>query len=155
MSIQRNVQQQNNIAFDVMLATASRYRAHGVNDAVRAFFTDHGIDIDSCAIVQAQEDYALGMEYGFGGLLVTQQGRFHAFELELDPARTRVVVAHEFEDTTGQQNLSDHNKGRGKGEGMLAMAVLTMLNHGLAPSPPRDWPQGAARARAREDRDAV
>lgn len=155
MSIQLNVQQQNNIAFDAMLATASRYRTRGVNGAVRAFLAAQGIAVDRCAIVHAQEDYALGMEHGFGGLLVTEQGRFHSFELELDPARARVVQVHEFEDTTAQQNLSGHNRGRGKGQGVLALAVLTMLNHAVAPSPLPEWPQGRARAPSRADSSAL
>jgi hypothetical protein len=45
----------------------------------------------------------------------------------LNAALTDVVIVHEFEDVTSQQNVSSSNKGIGKGFGALAIDVLRAL----------------------------
>lgn len=129
MSIRRNVQQQNLVTFEVMLATATNFRSRGVAMGIRRFFDLQGIDIDRSAIVSAQsEGYMLGFDFGLRGLLVTSERRFYCFELELDSSQDEVADVHEFVDVTARQNDSEHNRGTGKGGGSLALAVLETLN---------------------------
>ena len=129
MSIQLNVQQQNALTFEAMLAKAKYFRSHGVPIGIRKFFALHGIDIDRSAIIRARsESYMLGYAFGLEGLLVTVGRRFFRFELELDTAQEEVVFVHAFMDVTAQQNDSEHNRGTGKGEGALAVAVLEAMN---------------------------
>lgn len=128
MSLQRNVQQQNELTFDRMLARAQIFRAHGVPIGVRNFLRRRGVDIDSSVIVQASEGYILGFEFGLGGILLTADYRFFTFELELNPAITDVLFVHEFIDVTSRQDMSMTNRGTGKGFGALAVAVLHAVN---------------------------
>jgi len=128
MSLQRNVQQQNELTFDNMLARAQFFRARGVPIGARNFLTTQGIDVDTSIIVQAAEGYILGFPFGLGGMLLTADYRFFTFELELNAALTDVVFVHEFTDVTSQQNMSTKNKGTGKGFGALALTVLRAVN---------------------------
>ena len=74
MSLQRNVQQQNELTFDDMLARAQLFRAHGIPIGVRNFLAMQGIDVDTSVIVQASEGYVLGFPFGLGGMLLTAAG---------------------------------------------------------------------------------
>lgn len=128
VSIQRNVQQENKLRFDSMLAEAQVYRTHGLALGVRQFFARQGIDIDTSIIFDATvEGYLLGLDFGMAGMLLTAQHRFYSFELELDAALTEVIFVHEFVDVTSEQNLSANNRGIGKGRGALAIDVLNAL----------------------------
>jgi len=112
-----------------MLARATYFRSRGVAIGIGRFFALHGIEIDTSAIVWAHsESYMLGFDFGLRGLLVSAERRFYRFELELNSSQEEVVEIHEFVDVTAQQNYSQHNKGMGKGEGALAIAVLETLN---------------------------
>lgn len=128
MSLQRNVQQQNDLAFHEMLAAAEHFRARGIPTGARDFLTRQGIDLDTSVIVGASEGFILGFAFGLGGILLTADRRFFSFELELNAALTDVVFVHEFADVTAQQNVSSNNKGTGMGFGALAIAVLQALN---------------------------
>lgn len=128
MSLQRNVQQQNELTFDNMLARARLFRALGVPVGARNFLTTQGIDVDTSVIVQASESYMLGFPFGLGGMLLTADYRFFTFELELNAALTDVVFVHEFIDVTSQQNMFMTSKGTGKGFGALAVTVLRAVN---------------------------
>jgi len=128
LSRQRNVQQQNGISFHQMLGRAQHFRAHGVPTGVRHFLAKRGIDIDTSVIVQAFDGDNFGLPFGLGGILLTRDQRFFSFEFELNAALTDVVIVHEFEDVTSQQNVSSSNKGTGKGFGALAISVLRALD---------------------------
>lgn len=128
MSLQRNVQQQNELTFDHMLARAQLFRANGVPIGARNFLATKGIDIDTSVIVQASEGWILGFAFGLGGMLLTADHRFFSFELELNAALTDVVFVHEFADVTAQQNMAITNRGTGKGYGALAVAVLRVVD---------------------------
>ncbi len=129
MSLQRNVQQQNELKFESMLKTARYFREHGVSRGAEIFFAGHNIDINTSAIIFAQTDgYMMGFRCGFGGLIVTEQQRFFSFELEMDSSLNEIVFVHEFEEVTADQNLSLNNKGNGKGSGALALEILGAVN---------------------------
>jgi hypothetical protein len=128
MSLQRNVQQQNEGTFESMLATAKHFRERGVPAGVKDFLAQRGIELSTSAIVRAQtESYMLGFEFGLGGLVVTQDRRFFEFELELDASLNKVIFVHEYSEVTEKQNTSGHNRGTGKGAGALAIAVVEAL----------------------------
>ena len=129
MSVRRNVQQQNSRTFESMLTRAKHFRAHGVAVGIRKFFAMHGIEVDRSAIIWARsESYMLGFEFGLEGMVVTPERKFFFFALELDSLQAEVILVHEFADVTVEQNCSEHNRGTGKGEGALAVAVLEAIN---------------------------
>lgn len=129
MAIQRNVQQQNDLAFQQMLRTAQRVRREGVPTGVQAFLHEQGIDAQTCAFVHFEmEAFMLGVEQGVQALLVTPSFQFFEFEVELDSARTRVTVVHAFENVTQRQDLAVQKRGTRMGYGALAVSVLRALN---------------------------
>lgn len=129
MSLQRNVQQQNEMAFKAMLKTATHFRKHGVPVGFQAFLTQHGIELSTSALVRVKNDsYMLGFEYGLEGLIVTQNHRFFEFELELDSSFNRIVFVHKYSEVTEHQDTSEHNQGTGKGARALAIEVVEVLN---------------------------
>ncbi len=131
MSLQQNVQQQNQVSFEKMLATAQHFRANGVAIGIRKFLAGHGIDVDRSAIIWGHSDkYMLGFEFGLEGTLVTVDKKIFHFELELNSTLTEVVTVYEFADVTAEQNMSENNRGTGKGDGALAVDVLAALNCG-------------------------
>lgn len=70
----------------------------------------------------------LGYEFGFAGLVATQDRRFFEFELELDVSLDKVVYVHECSEMTERQGASVRNRGAGKGDGALAIEVVEALN---------------------------
>lgn len=128
MSLQRNVHQQNDLTFNAMFAKARHFRVEGVPVGVRDFFAKQRIDTNKAVIIQAAEGCVLGLSFGMGGILVTADERFIAFELELDATLTKVIFVHEFADVSSQQNLSSSNRGTGKGYGAVAIEVLHAMN---------------------------
>ena len=58
------------------------------------------------------------------GVLLTQDERFIRFEIDTDPS----VKVYQWEDVTATQNLSEHNRGTGIGDGALAIRILRDLN---------------------------
>ncbi len=129
MSIQRNVQQQNDLVFESLLRVAKHFREHGVAPGIRKFLALKAIDIDTSAVISADDqDYHWDFDVGLEGTLVTIDKRFFRFELELNATATEVIAVHEFADVTSEQNLSEHNRGVGKSAGALAIAVMETLN---------------------------
>ena len=129
MAIQRNVEQQNAQLLDQILRTTKRFREVGIADGIRCFFAQHDIDFDRCAVIYGEtESYIFGYQYGFGGLIVSAEGRFFSVDLELNKDKSEVVFVHKFSDVTDEQNFSKHNRGRGKGLGAIALEALSLLN---------------------------
>ncbi len=61
------------------------------------------------------------------GLLLTQDERFIAFELETDALHREVLQIEEWADVSGLHNVNQHNRGVGIGSGALAIKVLREL----------------------------
>jgi hypothetical protein len=129
MPRQRNVQKQNDDTVVSLRSTAEHFRVHGVSPVIEAFLSGHGVVLSTSAIVWAHtENYMLGFDFGFGGLVVTQDHRFFEFEVELDASLEKVIFVHEFTEVTKLQNTSTQNRGIGKGYGALAIEVVDALN---------------------------
>ncbi|AKJ30142.1 hypothetical protein AAW51_3451 [Caldimonas brevitalea] len=62
------------------------------------------------------------------GLLLTAGGRFIEFEIDTNPTHDRIESVELWKDVTGEQNLSQHNRGTGWGRAALALKVLGELN---------------------------
>lgn len=127
MSLQRNVQQQNELVFNDMLAEAQYYRAEGFPLCVRDYLVSQGIDTDTSVVVKSYPGVMFECCFGLGGLLLTADHRFIEFEVQLNEASTEVVFVHKFTDVTAQQNMSATNKATGKGFGALTLDVLRAM----------------------------
>jgi hypothetical protein len=128
LSKQQNVQQQNDDAERGLRSSATHWRATPWPLALRALAQARGIDCDRAIVVELDIDFP-GMPRLFG-LLLTAEERFIAFEIDTDEHHDVVEGVSEWEDVTGRQNLSRHNRGVGLGRGAVALQILTELNAG-------------------------
>jgi hypothetical protein len=62
------------------------------------------------------------------GLLLRQDERFIAFEIETGPDHRVARRVESWIDVTHEQNVSVHTRGTGAGHGALALKVLHTLN---------------------------
>ena len=127
---QLNVQEQNELYVQRMLRFARRWRERGLPERLALFLTHKGIDPHRCAVLAyGDESYMLGYRNGMAGRVLSADGRFYDFELEFVSESSTEPKVHKFEDITHMQNMSAHNPGRGKGEGLMATEMLQVLNH--------------------------
>ena len=86
------------------------------------FLAEHNIDASQSVMVSF-ETYEQGTNPVLGKLL-THDGRFMEFWLDLDESGTHVTVVHDWHDRSPEQNLNPGNAvGVGKGNGYIAGEV--------------------------------
>lgn len=120
---QLNVQQQNARTLRSLRSTAEYWRAHPVPEALGLAARQRGVDLSRAIIVSLDIDFP-GMPSLFG-VLLTQDERFIKFEIDAGPSEPEV---YEWLDITASQNLGEHNRGIGVGDGALAIRLLHALN---------------------------
>lgn len=129
MARQRNVQQQNSLTLETMLATARGARRGDLPVAAARFLAAKGMDAAACTFVFIETaGYMLSLEHGILAFFVTPGDRIYTMELELDASLEQVLQAIEFCDVTEAQDLSRHNPGTGWGWGALALEVRRVLD---------------------------
>lgn len=126
MSLQLNVQQQNNESEACIRSTATYWRHSELPEALRVHGQRRGIEWSRSIIVRLDIDFP-GMPRLFG-LLLTQDERFIRFELDTDEAHRLVESADEWLDVTADQNIETRNRATGVGNGALAIRILHELN---------------------------
>ena len=127
---QRNVQQQNDSTEATIRARALRWRATGWPKALLRIARERGIECERSVLVHLEVDFP-GEPRLFGTLL-TADGRFIKFEIDTDPLHEEIECIEVWQDVTGGQNLKQHNRGIGVGQGALALKVLKEINAGKA-----------------------
>jgi hypothetical protein len=133
MAQPRNVQQQNALTIESMLATARAVRRGGMPAGAVRFLAARGIDVASCAVISIETaGYMLCLAHGIEALLVTPEQRIHEVELELDESHEHVLQVIAFRDVTDAQNLSTQNRGTGWGWGAMALEVYRRLSETCA-----------------------
>lgn len=121
-----NVQQQNKIVEDRIRGEAGYWRQHGVPQPLAVAGHERGIDWAKSIVIELDIDFP-GMAPLLGYLL-SQDERFIRFEIDTDEAHQVFKAVEWWEDVTGRQNLSLHNRGIGAGRGALAIKVLHEFN---------------------------
>ena len=120
---QLNVQLQNARTLRSLRSTAEYWRTHPVPEALLLSAQQRGVDLSKSIFVSLDIDFP-GMPSLFGTLF-TQDERFVKFEIDTDNSEPEV---YEWLDITASQNLGEHNKGIGVGDGALAIQLLRDLN---------------------------
>jgi hypothetical protein len=120
---QLNVQQQNARTLQSLRSTAEHWRTHPVPEALLLAARQRGVDLSSAIVVDLEIDFP-GMPSLFG-VLLTKEERFVKFEIDTEQSEPEV---YEWRDITASQNLSEHNRGIGVGDGALAIQVLHALD---------------------------
>jgi hypothetical protein len=128
LSKQENVQQQNDLVEAGIRASAIHWRQTDWPGALIRAAQERGVDCKRSIVVDLDVDFP-GMPRLFG-LLLTDAGQFVRFEIDTDPSHELILSIDAWEDATGQQNLSHHNRGIGRGKGAIALKVLDDLNAG-------------------------
>jgi len=116
---QKNVQQQNANDAKSIQREAVYWRQRGAPVALQRVGESRGIDWSRAIILRLELDFP-GMPALWGELL-TQDGRFVAFEIDSDSTHKEVLAVDRWEDVTAEENLGVHNRGIGKGHGAIAL----------------------------------
>jgi hypothetical protein len=115
---QLNVQQQNALEEQQLRSTAMYWRENGIPEALRKCGQERGVNWNRSVIVDLETEFP-GIPSLFG-VVLTQDKRFIRFEVETNGAEE----VQEWSDITSKQNLNEHNRGTGVGNGALALKIL-------------------------------
>ena len=88
--------------------------------------SSRGVDCSKAIVLKLEIDFP-GMPRLFG-MLLTKSERFIEFEIETDESHSLVELVESWRDVTEGQNLGEHNRGIGVGQGALAIKVLREVN---------------------------
>ncbi len=128
MAHQQNVQRGNAESRNLLLETARHWREKGLPAPLQRLLRDYEINPDRLIVIgDASGDWP-GHEFLMEFLILTETGDFLEIRVELSEDATSIMEVEKFEDVTADQNLSEHNRGFGKGDGYLALQVLAELN---------------------------
>jgi len=144
---QHNVQQQNALDERAILKTAAYWRANPLPLALKCCGDEKGVVWEKSIVVKLELDFP-GMPELFG-LLLSQDERFIAFEIETSPDHRVVRHVESWIDVTHEQSLSLHDPGTGVGHGALALKVLHTLNSEGGTSCDDDCPPNTSLERTR------
>lgn len=128
MAYQQNVQQQNDEMKSRLLATARYWREKGLPVPLQRLLRDYEINPDGLVVLAHTPGDLLGHEFLMEFLILTETADFLEIRIELAGDGESILEVEKFEDVTADQNLSEHNRGLGQGEGYLALQILEELN---------------------------
>lgn len=121
-----NVQEQIDIRKDNILSEAKYWREHGIPKILELLFKEKGIDINKSIVLEYKQDYP-GISTD-EGLLLTPEGEFYEFNIDLNSDRTEIVELYSIVNVSERYKVSEHEKGIGKSFGYIAMEILIELN---------------------------
>ncbi len=123
---QLNVQEQNALHKHRIYQEASYWRNNGIPVGLSSALTGKGLDTDKSIFLQYEQDFP-GISTDEGTVL-TPEGRFFEFEIDLNTKRTEVVEFYRLEDVTSKIEINRHKPGTGSTWGFLALEVISELN---------------------------
>lgn len=123
---QQSVQQQNMATEESLRRVASYWRSNALPSALIEVASSRGVDCSKAVVVKLEIDFP-GMPRLFG-MLLTKSERFIEFEIETDESHSLVELVESWRDVSESQNLGEHNRGIGVGQGALAIKVLREVN---------------------------
>lgn len=123
---QLNVQEQNALDKHRIYLEANYWRNNGIPTGLKIALEEKGIDTDNSIYLQYEQDFP-GVSTDEGTVL-TSEGRFYEFEMDLNVKRTEVVEFYLWEDITSKVEINEHKPGTGSTWGFLALEVVSELN---------------------------
>jgi len=123
---QLNVQEQNALAKHRIYSEASSWRINGIPVGLESALMIKGVDTAKSIFLQYEQDFP-GVSTDEGTVL-TPEGRFYEFEMDLNTKRTEVIEFYFWEDITPKVEINEHKPGTGSTWGFLALEVLSELN---------------------------
>lgn len=123
---QRNVQEQITLTKHGIKTQAQYWRQEGLPLPLIQLFETKGVDVKTSIVLWYDQDFPGSSTDE--GLLLTEDGRFFEFDVDLNPERSQLVELYLWEDVSHRYEINGHKKGLGKTYGFLAMEVLQELN---------------------------
>lgn len=123
---QLNVQEKNILEKHRIFTEASYWRENGVPVALKAAIEQKGVNVDNSIFLQYEQDFP-GVSTDEGTIL-TPDGEFFEFEMDLNDSRTKLVEFYVWENITSNVEINEHKPGTGSTWGFLALQVLSELN---------------------------
>jgi hypothetical protein len=111
-----------------VLETARYWQEKGLPAPLQRLLRDYEIKPDRLVVIGHTPGQMLGHEFLMEFLILTETGDFLEIRVELSEDGASIMEVEKFEDVTADQNLSEHNREAGKGDGFLALQVLAELN---------------------------
>jgi hypothetical protein len=122
----QNVQEQLAKKKASILNEARYWREHGIPKPLEAFLNGKGIEISKSIMLDYEQDYP-GISTD-EGIVLTAEGIFYEFSVDLNPDRTELLEIDSFIDISDRFDIDGQKKGVGKTYGFLALEVLQELN---------------------------
>ena len=138
MAKQRNVQQQNALTRDGIVAAAASFAMHRAEMAwLEAVLLAHGLDPGAGMLAAL---YMIPEQEGHWCQCVWLSGerRFWKITAVLDYHTHELAEVEEFSDVTASTPVQQHTRGTGASFGWLAVQVLEELSGGVQPSVRRE-----------------
>ncbi|WP_420460863.1 hypothetical protein [Neolewinella sp.] len=121
-----NVQEQIAVKKDSILKEAKHWRDNGVPIPLEKIFKENKIEIAKAIVLKYEQDFP-GISTD-EGIVLTQNGKFYEFDVDLNKDRTELIELYSFVDVSNRFEVSEHKKGIGKTYGFLALEVLNELS---------------------------
>lgn len=134
MSKQLSVQQQNAQALAAIRQTAAWWRALPLPDALRQCAASHGVMLDAAIMLDLQ--LACPGLPAIHGTLLSADGSFIRFEMDLDDALRPLPGSVAWQDISPAYDQAAHKRGTGVGYGLLCKKVLQEMNQPRARTGP-------------------
>ena len=126
MSKQYSVQQQNALTLAAIKQTAAWWRARPLPDALRQCAASHGVALGTALMLDLRLAYP-GMPSVYGKLL-SADGHFIHFEMDLDDALRPLPGSVAWDDISARYDPAARKRGTGVDYGLLCKKVLQEMN---------------------------
>jgi hypothetical protein len=123
---QLNVQEQNSLMKHRILQEALYWRKNGIPAGLRVALESKGINTEKSIYLNYEQDFP-GISTDEGTIL-TPNGEFYEFEMDLNNTRTELFEFYSLENITSSTEINEHKAGTGATWGFLALQVLAELN---------------------------
>ncbi len=123
---QVNVQEQNALEKHRINREASYWRSYGIPSGLKLVLEEKGIDVERSIYLQYEQNFP-GVSTDEGTVL-TPEGEFYEFEMDLNTEKTKVIELYSWTNCTSNVEINEHKPGTGASWGFLALQVLSELN---------------------------
>ena len=126
MSKQYCVQQQNALTLAAIRQTAAWWRALPLPVALNQCAASHGVALTTAIMLELQ--LAFPDKPAVCGTLLSADGHFIHFEMDLDDALHPLPDSVAWVDISAAYDLAQHRRGTGVGYGLLCKKILQEMN---------------------------
>ena len=123
---QLNVQEQNALDKHKIISEALYWRKHGIPIGLKNALESKGVNTEKSVYLNYEQDFP-GVSTD-EGIVLTPEGRFFEFEMDLTRDRSRLLEFCLWEEKTQTIEISGRKPGSGATWGFLALEVLSELN---------------------------